>query len=176
MKTYPPNFKGWSASTDKDPHELVIRILQFSREADMGKLGVSGPTQNIIVFSGIQIQFIEKDSHETYLGRKLFLHFIDGKRIKRKFFDMWEYMKANNYVHGGPDEEDKKFFNDEGDRFRDLEIRDYWVDRYYSKPNTPRVSAEEWLQAEDAPSDITYKIIQRRRQERERLGEKFNKK
>jgi len=38
----------------------------------MGRLGVSGSKQYIIIFQGIQIQFIEKYPAETYLGRKLF--------------------------------------------------------------------------------------------------------
>jgi hypothetical protein len=175
MKTYPPNFRGWHASTNQDPHELIIAILRFSHELDMSKLGVSGPTQNIIVFSGIQIQFIEKYSYETYLGRKLFLHFIDGKRIKPKFFDAWEYMKANNYVHGGPDKEDKAFFC--GGKYAELQELDDWTDRYYSMPISRTFTRMNQLEQEGCPIRITERKIQDRAREREKLyGEKFTQK
>ena len=168
MKTYPQNFGGWLASTEKEPHKLLHTIWERARKDYTGLLGKSGLKENILVFTGIQIRIVDKEPMSDDLGFPLALEITDGEQIQPEFFDLWKYLKANDYVRGGPDEEDRFFFKDGGKRFADLEILDFWVDKFYSKPSTPRISAENWLIQEDAPSWISYKKIQRRKKERQR--------
>lgn len=176
MKTYPPNFGGWLASTEKEPHKLLHTIWERARKNYTGLVGIDGLEENLLVFTGIQIRIKNKEPMSDDLGYPLALEITDGKRIQPEFFDLWEYLKANHYVYGGADEEDSKFFSDGGKGYKDLEELDLWVNKYSSRSKAPRISAESWLQKEDAPSWISYKKIQRRRQERERRwGEKFEK-
>lgn len=170
MKTYPPNFGGWLATTFKDPHELLETIWTIARFDYTGLKGWLTENETVLEFSGVRIR-IDDDPFQFRDEHKLSLEITDGKEIQPEFFDLWEYLKANHMVHGGPDEEDIKYFNDSGKRWKELEQLDYWLDRFYARPASPRTSATQWLEDEDAPPNITYKAIQRRARERENFGE-----
>lgn len=181
MKTYPPNFGGWLASTEKEPHKLLHTIWERARKSYAGLIGISGLKENILVFTGIQIQVEDKDPMSDDLGYPLTLKITDGKRIQPEFFDLWEHLKANHYVHDGPDEEDKAFFCS-WKYARLLELDD-WVNIYYSYPITrgrngqdayPRYAKMCADYSMALPNWLFEKKIQDRAREREqRYGEKF---
>jgi len=110
MKTNQPNFGGWLASTEKEPNQLLHTIWLRTREEYTGLIGKSGLKENILVFSGIQIRIKDKEPTSNDLGYTLVLEITNWERIEPDFFDLWEYLKANHLVHGGPDEEDKASF------------------------------------------------------------------
>jgi len=173
MKTNQPNFGGWLASTEKEPNQLLHTIWLRAREDYTGLIGKSGLKENILVFSGIQIRIKDKEPTSNDLGYPLVLEITNWERIEPDFFDLWEYLKANHLVHGGPDEEDKAYFV--GGKYAEIQELDYWTDIYYSIPINRINSRMTQLQNnyDNFPSGITERKIQDRAREREKWGEKF---
>ena len=174
MKTYPPYFAGWPVSTNNDPHELLQIIWKHAKNDSTGFQGFSGTDENILIFSGIQILIKDKEPMSKDPGGEIKLLIIDGKRVRPEFFDLWEFLKANNLVRGGPDADDKKNFSLK--KVENFEELDKWIDIYQAKPTKKKETFEEWALKVSLPLWINYKKIQRRRQEREKIyGEVFQR-
>ena len=170
MKIYPKNFGGWIASTDKNPDALMETIWSRARRDETGLIGFSDyDKKNLLIFKGVQIRIKDKDPISKYLGYSLALEITDGAKIMPKFFDLWEYLKANHHVGEGPDQEDKAFFC--SGKYAELQELDIFVDKYYSMPISRTFT--RMSQLGEVPMHITERKITDRAREREEGGENF---
>ncbi|MFZ5910406.1 MAG: hypothetical protein ACOYYU_10360 [Chloroflexota bacterium] len=174
-KYYPPNFGGWPAHTLEDPKKVLWTIWSAARMDYTGLRGFLDTTEDVLEFSGIRIR-IKDEPFSLEAGHTLAIEITDKEKIQPEFLDLWLYFKTSpsaSRVFGGPGEEDRGFFSGDAAKLAEL---DFYVNLFYNERPIKRgmdYNRDEWL-SQNAPSWITYQMLQNRAREREQKnGEVF---